>query len=34
MHKAMASSTFEWPKKALNGLGWLRKYYFLVQYEA
>ena len=33
MREIMASRTFKWPKKALNGLGWLQKYYFLVLYE-
>ena len=34
MGKILASGTFEWPKKAQNGLGWLQNYYFLVLYKA
>ena len=34
MRKTMTSGTFEWLEKAQNGLGWLRKYFFPVLYEA
>ena len=30
MREVMTSGTFEWPEKAQNGLGWLRKYFFLL----
>ena len=28
-HIVMVSGTFEWPKRAQNGIKWLKKHYFL-----